>query len=87
MDKEELKNWIMIKLFRRGYIGHRLLDFDDFGKKVDNKSLLKALKELHEEGIVIKKPSIRSSKGRFSLNLKMKAKWEEFVMNAIRDGL
>ena len=70
---KEVKNWIIIKLFRTGYIGHRLLDFDDFGKKVDKKILLKALKELEKENIIIKKPSARSGKGRFSLNLKTKA--------------
>ena len=85
--QEEVKNWIMIKLFRRGDIGHRLLDFDDFGKKIDKNSLLRALKELHSEGIIIKKPSLRSSKGRFSLNSKMKVKWEQIVMDNIRKGL
>ena len=86
-NKKEIKNWIIIKLFRTGYIGHRLLDFDDFGKKVDKKTLLKALKELQNEGVVIKKPSLRSGKGRFSLNLKTKEKWEKEVMEDIKKGL
>ena len=84
---KEVKNWIIIKLFRKGYIGHRLLDFDDFGKKVDKKNILRALKELGNEDIVIKKPSLRSGKGRFSLNLKTKAKWEKIVMDDIKKGL
>ena len=84
---EELKTWIIIKLYRTGYIGHRLLDFDDFGKKVDKKNLLKALKELVKKNIILTKPSNRSSKGRFSLNLKTKAKWEERVLKEIRKGL
>jgi hypothetical protein len=84
---EELKTWIIVKLFRNGYVGHRLLDFDDFGKKVDKKSLLKALKELVREDIVLMKPSNRSAKGRFSLNLKTKAKWYDLVTRQIRKGL
>ena len=84
---EELKTWIIVKLFRNSYVGHRLLDFDDFGKKVDKKSLLKALKELIREDIVLMKPSNRSAKGRFSLNLKTKGRWEERVLREIRKGL
>ncbi|MFH1592023.1 MAG: hypothetical protein ABIB47_01515 [Candidatus Woesearchaeota archaeon] len=84
---KEVKNWIIIRLFRKGYIGYRLLDFDDFGKKIDKKVLLKALKELESQDVVIKKPSLRSGKGRFSLNLKTKAKWEKTVMDDIRKGL
>ena len=87
MDTSRIKNWIIIKLYRNGYIGHRLLDFDDFGKKIDNKTLLKALKKLQEENIILKKPSNRSSKGRFSLNLKNKAKWEKIIIDNIRKGL
>jgi len=86
INLEEIKNWIIIKLFRNGYIGHRLLDFDDFGKKVDKKILLKALKELQNENIVIKKPSLRSGKGRFSLNLKTKVAWEKRVIKDIKKG-
>ncbi len=83
----EIRSWIIIKLFRNGYIGHRLLDFDDFGKKVDKKILLKILKELQNKNIIIKKPSLRSGKGRFSLNLKTKAKWEEIIIENIKKGL
>ena len=86
VNLEEVKNWIIIKLFRNGYIGHRLLDFDDFGKKVDKKVLLKALKKLQNEDIVIKKPSLRSGKGRFSLNLKAKASWEKRIIEDIKSG-
>jgi DNA-binding HxlR family transcriptional regulator len=84
---KEIKDWIIIKLFRNGYIGNRLLDFDDFGKKIDKKILLKTLKELQKEGIIIKKPSLRSGKGRFSLNSKAKEKWELIVMESIRKNL
>ena len=79
--------WAIIRLFRKGYIGHRLLDFDDFGKKIDKTILVKALKELQNEDIVLKKPSLRSGKGRFSLDLKTKAKWEKIVMDDIKQGL
>ena len=85
--QKEVKNWIIIKLFRNGYIGHRFLNFDDFGKKVDKKILLKALKELQNENIVFKKPSLKSGKGRFSLNLKTKEKWEKIVVDNIKKGL
>lgn len=85
--QKEVKNWVIIKLFRNGYIGHRLLNFDDFGKKIDKKLLLKILKELQEEDIIIKKPSMKSGKGRFSLNLKTKAKWEKIVIDAIKNKL
>lgn len=87
VSEREVRNWIIIKLFRTGYIGHRLLDFDDFGKKIDKKILLKVLKNLEKERIILKKPSLRSGKGRFSLNLKTKAKWEKIVMDGIKKGL
>lgn len=85
--EKEVKNWVIIKLFRNGYIGRRLLDFDNFGKKVNKKILLKVLKELQDESIIIKKPSLKSGKGRFSLNSKTKEKWEKIVMDNIRRGL
>lgn len=81
---KEVKSWVIIKLFRNGYIGHRLLDFDDFGKKVNKKLLLKVLKELQEKNIIVKKPSLRSGKGRFSLNSKTKIKWEKIIIDNIK---
>lgn len=83
---QQIKNWVVIKLFRNGYVGRRLLDFDDFGKKINKKILLGVLKELQKESIIIKKSSQRSGKGRFSLNLKMKSKWEKIAIDSIMEG-
>ena len=83
---EELKLRIIIKLHRRGNIGIPV-DFEDFLKinpGISRNDLYKALKKLHNMGIVKRWLSNESSFGRWALNSHTKELWGGLVLKAIK---
>ena len=79
----EVEVWIIVKLYRRGYIG-RPLDFNNIiHSKIAKRDLKKALKNLLNKNILIKKPSLKSSEGRWALNPRTKNIWENIALKEI----
>jgi len=80
MEKEQLKSFIVKKLFHHGYIGGRHTDIENLKKglpshiKGDAKG---AVEELIKEEILIPKPT--SYGLHVSLNPKMKDKLQEYL--------
>ncbi len=78
----ELKLWALNKMFRNGYWGHRMLNFDDFmNPKIVRRDLEKALKMLENEGLVHKKKGGKSSLYRYSLISSRKTDVENMLRN------
>lgn len=77
---EDMKRYIIKKLFRGVYWGSRFLNFDDFvNPKTPRKGLVKAIKELVNEGYLFFKKGDRSSVFRYSLNPERKRDIEEIM--------
>jgi len=80
LSVEEIKIWILVKLYRRDYWGHCMMDEDDLvNPKIPRKDQVKILKEMINKGILLRKPGIKSGKFRYSLNLREKAYIENIV--------
>lgn len=81
--EKELIELVLYVLYRRADI-HKPINFEDMPKKIDRKKLLKILKYLHNRGLVLRKPSKKSSKGRWKLNPKAKHIWEPIVWKTLK---
>lgn len=71
MENEEIKFGIIVKMDRKKYWGHRMINFSDLVKVVSRhlrKEAKKAVEELYKEGYLNKKPGIKLE-FRYSLNL------------------
>ncbi|MBD3313453.1 hypothetical protein GF345_03355 [Candidatus Woesearchaeota archaeon] len=76
----ELEIYVIKKLFRGGYWGRRLLNFDDIkNPKISRRDLAFALKLLVRDSFILMKKGDRSSVFRYSLNPKKKKEIEDII--------
>lgn len=77
---DDLKVYVIKKLFRGAYWGSRFLNFDNFvNQKIARRDLSKAIKELVNEGYLFFKKGDRSSVFRYSLNPGRKKEVEDII--------
>ena len=80
MEKEQMKGFIVKKLFHHGYIGGRHTDIENLKKGLPSHvrgDIKEVAKELIKEEIIISKPT--SYGLHISLNLKVKDKFQKYL--------
>lgn len=80
MDKEQLKGFIVKKLFHHGYVGGRHTDIENLKKGLPGHikgDVKEAAKELVKEGIILSKPT--SYGLHVSLNPRMREEIEKYL--------